>query len=222
MKQILLFSLICLISSFNLFAQKKIALQIEASPNYSYRTFKNNSDWNVSTVDENKIGYSLSLKSSFSITDNFYLISGLEYNNKGFKTNMIYFDEQGNEIQTIGTLDLIFLDIPLYIGYQFNFGKFYLSPVMGISYGRLIGIKIRYGNEKTFVTKYEVKNSGLNRDVLNLYGGFELGYQISDKIGFKMEPKVDYTTTDLNKGNVHLIKENLYIIGVNIGMVIKI
>ncbi len=222
MKQILLFSLICLISSFNLFAQQKIALQIEASPNYSFRTFKNTSDLNISTDDENKIGYSLSLKSSFSIIENFHLISGLEYNNKGFKTTMIYFDEQDNEIQTIGTLDLIFLDVPLYLGYQFKFDKFYLSPVIGISYGRLIGLKSRYDNEKTSATKDEIKNSGFNRDVLNLHGGFELGYQISDKIGFKMEPKVDYTNTDLNKGKDNLIKENLYIIGVNIGMIIKI
>ena len=222
MKRILLIGLISLINYLNLYSQGVFDLQIEASPNYSFRTFKNNSDLNITSNDESKFGYTLSLKSGFRIVQNFHIVTGLEYNNKGYKSNITYTDEQYNIIETFGTLDFIFLEIPLYLKYQFSFSNFHLSPIIGMSYGRLVGLKAHYDNESTKATKDEIRDSGFNRDVINLHVGLELRYQISEKISIKIEPKADYTVTDLYKGKDNLIISHLYIIGLNTGLIITI
>lgn len=222
MKRIFILCILCLVNYFNIYSQGKFDFQIEASPNYSFRTFKNNSDYNITTDDESKIGYSIALKSGFRITQNIHIISGFEYSNKGYKTNMAYLDEQNNFITTLGTLDLLFLEIPLYLKYQFSFSDFSLSPILGMSYGRLIGIQTKHDNEKNSSTQDEIKESSYNRNDFNLHGGLELIYHISGKIGVKVEPKVDYTLTDLFKGEGNVIEEHLFIIGINIGFIITI
>jgi len=149
MKQIFAIGILVLATTLLVFSQNRIGLQIEASPNYSFKTFKNNSVFNITSNAKSKIGYSISIKSSFRLFNEFHVITGIELNNKGFKTKVFDWHEEYNYIIKDGIIEMFFLEIPLYCKYKIKLDElFNFSPIVGLSYGRLIGLRVLYDGKK--------------------------------------------------------------------------
>lgn len=207
--------LILLSSVSNLMAQKKFNLYLEASPNHSARTYIDDGLLKGER-DKPMFGYSYSAKLGYEITSSFGMSTGLEYNNKGFRIEGIYFTKTGIQVVT-NSLDLNFIEVPLYFRYRILNKKIRITQTVGLSYGRLRKLTIHFDGDKESLTKKEIDDeTAFNRDVANFHFGIEFSHQIDENLSLKIEPKFDYTIDPILKNGF----DHLYIFGVNIGVVI--
>jgi len=215
-------------------AQGKFDLYVEAAPQYSYRTTSENGYYGE---DEPMVKHSESIKLGYNITTRFQVISGIELNNKGYKYASLSPDLY-SIIQPVSEYcycidnttkkatkkaTLSYVEIPLYFKYSFKIGKAFISPVIGLSYGKLLTVSVKDGDKKYRVNYPDLANpetdflGSFNMNEINQHVGLEFKYPLSGTLSVAFEPKFDFTYTAAMK-NITYTKHN-YIIGTNIGLV---
>jgi hypothetical protein len=227
MKKILL-ALACLIStslcaqdtnsSLVLALPKKFTIGVVFSPDYCFRTLKDNEGSaatisivnNRELIESPKTGYTTGLFSSYHISNKIALSLGLQYSNKGYKTilnDLTYgdiIDPRKGFIYTTGgsaptqvqlTDQYHYLDIPLKINYVLGNGKLCFISTVGVTANILLGTSTKLGysySDGSKDTKTEKFDNGANRFNLSPEVGIGLGWKVSPAGSLSFVPTFRY------------------------------
>lgn len=207
----------------------KIFIGYNFSPDYSFRTLKNNdgsssSDIvikNRNEIELAKFGFTTGLNICFSFTNLIGLETGIQYSNKGYKTknqDLIYFPLNPSlptKAKTIYTYQYIGIPVKA----MFTVGKSrtrFLSSV-GFMTNFLLSAKqttnFEYSDGKTDEKKQST-TSGFKKIDISPMISVSIDYEINDKIHFLAEPTFRYGVIKTKDAPV---TEKLWNAGLNIG-----
>ncbi len=205
-------------SSLILALPKKISIGVVFSPDYCFRTIKDNEGStttngivnNRALIESPKISYTTGVFSSYNISNKLALSLGLQYSNKGYKTVMndltygdivdprrgFLYSTGGSTPTNVQLTDQYhYLDIPLKVNYVLGNGKLCFISTTGITVNILLGTstKLSYtysdGSKDNKTEKYDY---GTNRFNLSPEVGIGLGWRISPAGSLSFVPTFRY------------------------------
>lgn len=206
MKYLLLLSISLL--SLTAFAQNKIYIGFSFSPDYSFRDLKNGdgsigSDLTIKSrnnSEQEKFGYTTSLRLGFHLSENLSLETGVGYANKGYRTkeqNIIIINPDPNApLKYQSNITYEYLGIPLKA--KLNFGKENLSFIAGAGLvtnflmNAKTSSKLTYSDGKTKRVK-ESFTKDLNKIDFTPEVSFGIVFKLSNKFNFSAEPTFRYS-----------------------------
>jgi len=178
-----------------LFAQEnKLAIGITVSP--SFYTVTSETGFNHHYASEP--GFRGGVDLSFHLSRKSILTTGVYYSSVGYKVeyNYILNDPGDPAIPRSGDINAGYVDIP--IAYNFNFiskEKLILYISSGIISSMLIS-----SDDKTTFEDNSIRSSGyLNSFLLSLQLGIGFRYNISDRLGIKIEPQYQFFMEGIDK-----------------------
>jgi len=206
----------------NTYSQSKIYVSVDASPTYSFRSYKlmdySTGNSNIpsgkvlydyfkkysDSIESPTVGYEMSVNIGYSITNKLALITGFHYNRIGYKINKTipvgHFISDGNIISSVydnTKLDLYsnlyYLGIPLGLQYNvYTIGKFNL----GLNIGGSIDFLLKHDTRD--VDNSKENYSEYPKITLDINAGIQLGYMINDKFEVYVMPQIsDYITSNV-------------------------
>lgn len=228
-----------MLSFFNCDAQSKktankILIGYNFSSDYNYRSLKNNDNKPFTDVviesrnktEIAKFGYTTGINLLFNCFKNWSLETGLQYSNNGYQTrkqNLVF--EIPNETSP-STAKFIYsyqyIGIPVKARYSFGKKNVRGFAAIGVLTNFLINeqtkIKLGYLNGKE-ETKTEQNNSDLQPISILPVVSVGIDYKICRKMHLVAEPTFRYS---LSKLKIAPISENLWNIGLNVGLYYEI
>lgn len=172
MKNCILFTVLCLISSFSMAQEARFGFTV--SPTFGFANVESSENFeNYTDATEGKTGieYGILLDYDFTGEDRYFLHSGLMMHHTGY--NLEYKRLVGGDASVVETADVNvnYLEVPLIlklksnqIGYMRYFGQF------GLNNSFKVGEKIKEGTESEF-NEFKSYNAGLN-----MGGGIEYSF----------------------------------------------
>ncbi len=210
--------------------EKKITIGYSFSPDYSFRTLKNDGS-NSSTdlvidlrndIEKAKLGYTTGFNLTLPISKFFSFETGIQYANRGYKTK--------EQQLTFPTPDPIIVDRIIinysyqYIGIplmaKFSFGK---TKARFISSAGFI-TNFLVNSKQTFTLKYsdgtterenQSSSLGFNKIDISPVVSFGVDYKFTDKMHISAEPTFRYGLVKTKDASV---KENLWNAGLAFGI----
>lgn len=238
MKRLLLVFLF-FIFSVTIYSQRKLFVSIDASPTYSFRTYKlvdyssgsatlpsgkvlndkflNNSD----SIESPKFGYQIAVNIGYQLTDKFVLITGCHFVKIGNKIEgrlpSVQYVVEDNIISSLKygpKLDLYsdfyYLGIPISLQYKaYTISKFKIGLEVGGSIDYLVDHDSRH------LSNSKEDYSTYPQIDLSIHAGLQLGYTINDKFEVYMLPQFTHYITPNEKidetlSNDFFVKINQY------------
>ena len=207
----------------------RIFIGVNFSPDYNYRTLKNN-DGNASTgfvinsrnnTEIGKFGYSTGLNICFNFSKGIALETGIQYSNKGYKTknqDLVYGQpdpDAPTKARFIHTYQ--YIGIPLKANFSFGKSKVRFITGLGFSTNILINQKntsiAEYANGRK-EKKNQSSTSGYKKLDISPLISIGIDYKINDQVHLKAEPTFRY---GLLKTIDAAVTEHLWNAGLNIG-----
>jgi opacity protein-like surface antigen len=227
MKQIAL--IVLLIISVHAFAYERksdTTLHVSASGGITYNTLRNYyNDYQY------RLAYNIHFFAEWQPTREFALRGGLSLLNKGFRQTASFSNIYNESFDTIQSISLTYLNIPLSVNY--HFGKRFNPYIgVGINFGILIHARQFARLPETYngaaVEPFEI-------DVKDTYNSIEFSLHALAGIEYRLKPNIsvfaevryDYGLSNIFKGNNIVggnhVKNNCIVsnIGVKIGIPIK-
>jgi len=193
----------------------KFLFGVNISPDYCYRTLKNNDGSSTSSViidlrnknEEFKIGYTAGLNVCYNISKNLGFELGVQYSNKGYafeKSDLIFGDTidphygfDGTEMPTKAKFiyNHIYLDIPVRAIFSFGERRVHFITSIGVTTNILLKATqtsvLEYENGDT---QRETNDQEDDFNSLNISPTVSAGidYKISNKINLRAEPTLRY------------------------------
>ncbi|MES2776396.1 MAG: outer membrane beta-barrel protein [Bacteroidota bacterium] len=209
---------------------KKVLLGFNFSPDYSFRTLKNNdgspsSDIVIKSrndIEMSKFGYTTGVNVIFNFTHLIGLETGIQYSNKGYKTknqDLVYFPpDPGLPTQVNMTYAYNYIGIPMKAKFTLGKNKFHFLASTGFMTNFLLNVKQtsskKYSDGKT-EKKTESSSSGFNKVEIAPMMSVGVGYTISNKIYLIAEPTYRFGVLKIRDTPV---AEKLWNVGLNIGI----
>lgn len=206
----------------------RIQIGLVVSPDFCYRTLKNNdgsatSDMDISARNEQetpKIGYTAGVNVCYNINTNFGIESGIQYSNKGYQTKIEYllFGGPGffEPIETKNRYNFHCIDIPLKLNFTTGTGNVRFFSSLGITtnfFGKETQIRYFYYPNRTDKSSGP---TGFDYNDVNISPTVSVGidYKIKGGMNLRIEPAFRYTILKIIDTPV---TGYLYSGGINIG-----
>ncbi len=211
-------------------SQKKIQIGVNFSPDYSFRTLKNNdgspsSDFVIKSrndIEIAKIGYTTGLNVCFNFSQLVGLETGIQFSNKGYKTNnrdLVYFPPNPNlpsKAKTNYTYQ--YIGIPLKAKFSFGEERIRFLTSIGFMTNFLLNVKqtnnYEYSDGKTEKKTLSSKSDYKNIDISPMISA-GIDYKLNSKIHLLVEPTFRYGLLNTREAPV---TENLWSAGLNFGI----
>jgi len=211
-------------------ANKNISVGFSFSPDYSYRTLKNN-DGNPSLdvaidhrndIEKSKFGFTTGLNLNIRLSDKVEFQSGLLYSNKGYKIPKQATDfpvpDPSLATHFESHANFNYLDIPLKFNFISGMGKVKFIIGAGFAANILLNnsekVTLSYadGSEKEFD-----QSDGFDYNKFNISSLVSIGleYQMKENIFLRMEPTFRY---ELLKIDDYPVTARLWNLGLNVGV----
>ena len=225
MKRLLLL-FISIILGFRIYSQDRFFVSFEASPIYSYRSYKlidySNGNSNFpsgkilyndfkhycDSIESPKFGYNFGFNIGYGLTDKFSIIIGIHYKKIGYKINMnfpvAHFVYNGyiqpiySEYQKLDLYsNLYYIGIPIGFQYKvYSINRFNIGLNICSSLDLLIKHDTKYLPSPN--TKSKEDYSDYSKMAIDINGGIQLGYMINDKFEVYLMPHFsDYITSNV-------------------------
>jgi len=207
---------------------KRFQIGMVVSPDYCFRTLKNNdgseySNLLISARNEREIpkfGYTAGINVCYNINSNIGIESGIQYSNKGYQTkNLVAIfgvPGQFEPIESKFKYDFHCIDIPLKLNFAAGTGNVRFISSLGITTNIFVKeTQIFYvyfpGN-----TDINSGPTGFNYNNVNISPTVSVGidYKIKDRMNLRIEPAFRYTILKIIDSP---ITGYLYSGGINIG-----
>ena len=232
MKQLLILITICI----SLTAQgqktgpvKKFLIGFNFSPDYSFRTLKNNDGSSSSDLIINsrngyevaKFGYTTGLSFILNFSQLIGLETGVQYSNKGYKTktqDLVYFPANP-ELPIKATTNYPYNYIGIPMKARFSFGKNKLRFITGIGFMTNLLLhagqttKYQYSDGRT-EKKTQTRTYDFNEVDISSMISIGIDYNLNNKMHFTAEPTFRY---GLTKTIDTPVSEKLWNAGINLG-----
>lgn len=198
---------------------KRLLFGVNVSPDYCYRTLKNNDGSSTSSMiidllnknEEPKIGYTAGLNICYNISKHLGFEVGAQYSNKGYafkKSDLTFGDvidpRYGFVYNSNGSAgptkvkflyNYIYLDVPVRAIFSFGEKRIHFVTSIGITTNILLNATqtsvLEYENGDT---KHETNDQQYNFKTLDISPTVSVGvdYKISNKINLRVEPTFRY------------------------------
>ncbi len=223
MRYLFLFAIIIFVS-LNSYAQRKLKIGINFSPDYCYRILKVDSTNNHTKSLMNyrneteipKISFSTSINLLYQFSNNFELETGLQYSNNGYRTKK----SKVNGFDYYFKYSFHQLNLPVRIIYKTNWEKkMQFTSSVGIATSYLFKyqtITFLSENNEKFERKAYDYTKIYNYKEINFMPTVSIGidYVINNKFNLKLEPTFRYGLVKIIKTP---ITERLWNVGLNMG-----
>ena len=209
---------------------KNISVGFSFSPDYSYRTLKNNDGSSSidrvidlrNDIEKSKFGFTTGLNLNIRLSDKVEFQTGLLYSNKGYKTPKHATDfpvpdpSQATHFESEANFN--YLDIPLKFDFISGMGKVKFIIGAGFAANILLNnsdkITLSYadGSEKKFD-----QSDGFDYNKFNISSLVSVGlkYQMKENLFLRMEPTFRY---ELLKIDDYPVTARLWNLGLNVGV----
>lgn len=121
----------------------------------------------------------------------------------------------GDSIKTsYSQTEIAYLQVPLLLSYEINFGKFSLMPSAGIQTNILLSGKLNSSLEHP--TGEEEVSSPIDGLRSTYWSGViqpQLNYKLSDRISFDFNPNINFSLSPINKGTAVKTYQNMFSVG---------
>lgn len=207
----------------------KITIGFSFSPDYSFRTLKNDGGNNSTDlviksrndIEKAKFGYTTGFNVTFNFSSLIGFETGVQYSNKGYKTieqHLIYFPPAPASPDRVTTIySYQYIGIPLKAKFAFGKSKARFIASAGVITNFLIDIKqsinYKYSDGRT-EKKNQSSTSGFNKVDISPMVSIVVDYQITNKIHLSAEPTFRF---GLIKTKDAPVKENLWSAGLVLG-----
>lgn len=189
-------------------SQNRYSLYFEAGPNYINRRF-DSPHLIITNEIVPRITLSTALKVGYQVSENFQIISGLQYINRGYYTVVD---------PSLIKQNFFYLELPILVKYEFILGKVKLAPIVGVTNGLLSAFS--YSDDTFGYSDFAfLWDLGFKKYELSFHGGVELSYWMRNT-AIKIEPKFCHSIIPRNESD--LVNEYFYSIGINLGIIHKI
>ncbi len=198
---------------------KRLAIGVNISPDYCYRTLKNNngnstSDMIIDLREESegpKLGYTAGLNAGYNFSKKWGVEMGIQYSNKGyeFKNSALTFGDMidprygfvytSNGAATPTHAKFVYhhhyLDVPVRVLYRFGKKRLHFVTSVGITTNILLNATmtsvVKYGNEDA---KRQTYDQPYDFNPFNISPTISVGvdYKINNKINLRAEPTFRY------------------------------
>lgn len=208
---------------------QKYFIGFNFSPDYSYRTLKNN-DGNPSTdlvinsrndIEVAKFGYAAGLNACFNFSQLVGFETGIQFSNKGYKTksqDLVYFPPNAS-LPTKSKTNYSYQYIGIPLKAKFSFGKSKVRFVSSIGFMTSILLNVKqtsnyeYSNGKT-EKKSQSSKSGFNKVDISPMLSVGVDYKLNNKMHLFAEPTFRYGVIKTKDAQV---TEHLWNAGLNVG-----
>jgi hypothetical protein len=128
----------------------------------------------------------------------------------------------GDSIKTnFSKSEISYLQIPLLVSYQINFGRFSLMPSAGIQTSFLLKGKLKsFLEHQTGEEEVSSSIDGLKSKYLSGIIQPQVNYKLSDRISFDFNPNLNFSLSPINKETAVKTYQNMF--GVGAGIRIKL
>lgn len=213
---------------------KNITVGFSFSPDYSYRTLKNNDGSSSSEmiidqrndIEKGKLGFTTGLNLNIKVSKNLAIQTGIFYSDKGYrnpKQALSFSSPSPTEPTHVSTrYNLNYLDIPLKLNFISGRGKVTLIVGAGLAVNLFLNAStnVTYfyddGREENRKQSSSVAYNKFNLSSLASVG-FE--YRLKDHISLRAEPTFRY---GLSKTVDQPIAEQLWSVGLNMSIYIQL
>lgn len=208
---------------------KNLLIGFNFSPDYSFRTLKNNdgsssSDLvitNRNDIELAKLGYTTGLNVIFDFSQKIGLETGIQYSNKGYKTknqDLFYFPPNpGLPTRVKINYSYNYIGIPLKAKIMFGKSKLHFITSVGFMTNFLLNVlqinNFEYADGKT-EKKKQSTTSGFNKVDISPMVSIGIDYKVNDKIHLIAEPTFRFGLLKIKDAPV---TEKLWNSGINIG-----
>ena len=208
---------------------KKIQVGINFSPDYDFRTLKNNDGSSSSGLviksrndaEAVKFGYTAGFNICISFSQLAGLETGIQYSNKGYKTKkqaLFYIPpDPGLPVNSKSIYSYQYIGIPLKVKFGFGNGKLRFLSSVGLMANFLLNVKhtsiYEYADNRT-EKKKQSTTAGYKKVDISPVISAGIDYKISSRIHLTAEPTFRYgilKTTDTP------VTEKLWSAGLNFG-----
>lgn len=190
---------------------------VNFSPNYNFRTLKNNDGSDLSKtivgiynkIETAKFGFSSGLNLCYIFTKHISLDLGVQFSNKGFQnkeSNLTFgdmidrrrgfvYNTNNSSIKGKIVYSYNYLDIPLKVNFVFGKKKLRLISSIGLTTNLLINSKNSFvGQDSTGKSIKNSSNTTPTYNRINLSPTISCGidYRVNDKMLFRVEPTFRY------------------------------
>ncbi len=206
----------------------KIQIGVNFSPDYCFRTLKNNdgsssSDFVLKWRNENetsKLGYTTGLKIIFNLNKNIGIGAGIQYSNKGYQINMqdltygsmvdprtgFAYNTPGSKITSAKFIyNYYYIDVPLNV--NFSFGKKKIRFVTSAGFSTNVFIK------ETTTSIFEYDNGAHDKNTqpttytyntvnVSPFVSAGIDWRFSSRNNFRIEPTIRYGVLKIIKAPV--------------------
>ena len=232
MKQ--LFILLTTLASLTVFGQdakptQKILIGFNFSPDYNFRTLKNNdgstsSDYVIKSrnnIEVAKFGFTTGVNACFNVSQLVAFETGIQYTNKGYKTKNrdLTYMPPNTSLPTKAKIFYAYQYIGIPLKAKFFFGKSKVRFVSSIGFmtNFLLNVKqtihYEYSNGKT-EKKSQSSKSGFKKIDISPIISVGIYYKLNNKIDLYAEPTCRYGVVKTKDAPV---TENLWNAGLNFG-----
>ncbi len=229
--------LLIVLASFTVYAQEaktgsKFSIGFNFSPDYSFRTIKNNGSGldpaftNWDSLQIGKLGYTTGLNISYKLTNIVVFETGLQYSNKGYRTKEmeLFFDpfpeptDPSLLTKAKFHYSYQYIGIPLKMTVLFGDGHLRFISGFGVTTNFLLNVKTRTDYEHPDGKKETKKNKtteGFNKIDISPMINIGVDYQINNSIHLRAEPTFRY---GIIKTSSAPPSEYLWNAGLNLGL----
>ena len=209
---------------------KKVELGVTFSPDYCYRTIKSDGselgNWFTSSRDDHEIpkaGYTTGVEFVMHMNKRLAMETGVLFSDKGFKTKKTDFNPENTNDPLVPSsyrsiYKFQYLDVPFKANYYILTGKIKLIVSAGVSANiriRMSSTSILYWDDGTSTVDSQNMDDNFRRINLAAIAGFGFHYDVTDKIGFRLEPTFRHSIISITDAP---IKGYLYSAGIHAGV----
>jgi Outer membrane protein beta-barrel domain len=207
---------------------QKILIGFNLSPDYSFRTLKNNDGGSSggiiiksrNDIEIAKLGYTTGINAIFNFSKQIALETGIQYSNKGYKTknqDLVYFPPNPNlPSKAEMNYSYNYIGIPIKAKFTFANSDLHFITSVGFMTNFLLNVKqtstYQYSDGKTEKKTQSV--SGFNKVDISPMISVGIDYKVNGKIHLIVEPTFRY---GILKTRDAPIAEKLWNGGVNLG-----
>lgn len=182
--------------------EKKVTFGVKAGMNVSSVNGKGSDDADA------KIGFNVGVTADYAITENVYLLTGLDFTTKGYKES--YSSYEGEKAKT--TFNPLYLQLPIHIGY-----KYALTDAVKLTAQAGPYLALGVGGKRTYKFKGEKQKYSIFSS--NHYRRFDFGLGLAFGVEYlKYNVKagydfglVNYAPKDQSCGNFKTRNGNFYV-----------
>lgn len=199
MKRLIIINIVLLLSIISFGQENKLSIGVFSSLCKYEFDFKH--DIGAYSNYEINSSYGVGLNVKWNFSERFYTKGVIQYAERGYNLEYDFnLMESGDPlIPRKTTIDLYYLGIPLFLGYDlYNGDKFKIAPSLGVINELLIGDNETSIFEDNSERESEILNQNLNKYLLSSQLNLAFEYHLSNKLFFNLEPfvRISFTSID--------------------------